>query len=388
MDDSPALPWLARPGARSWACGTAAPVRDGEVRAYHASLPGYVPTPLAEVPALAAELGAGRVFVKDESARLGLPAFKVLGASWAVRQVLAGPGPDGAAPPAAVPPGLAGLRALAARWPGLVLVAATDGNHGRAVARMARLCGAPARVFVPAVTEPAAGSAIAGEGAKVVRVTGSYDEAVAAARAWARNRPAAALVQDTAWPGYERVPGWIVEGYSTLFGELDAQLAAAGAGPAGLVAVPVGVGSLAQAAVAHYRAAGAAGPGGRTAVLSVEPDTAACLLASLRTGVLVPVPTAGTIMAGLNCGTVSSIAWPYLAGGLDAAVAVTDNAARRGAADLAAVGISSGPSGAASLAGVRAALTGPGSADRRSSLAVDSASVVVLLNTEAGYPAS
>jgi diaminopropionate ammonia-lyase len=384
MDDSPAPPWLARPGARSWACGSTAPVRDGEVRAYHASLPGYAATLLAEVPALAADLGAGRVFVKDESARLGLPAFKVLGASWAVRQVLAGPGPDGAAPPGAVPPGLPGLRALAARWPGLVLVTATDGNHGRAVARMARLCGAPARVFVPAVTEPAAGAAIAGEGAKVVRVTGSYDKAVAAARAWARDRPAAALVQDTAWPGYERVPSWIVEGYSTLFGELDAQLAAASAGPAALVAVPVGVGSLAQAAVAHYRA-GAAGPGGRTAVLSVEPDTAACLLASLRTGVPVSVPTAGTIMAGLNCGTVSSIAWPYLAGGLDAAVAVTDNAARRAAADLAAVGISSGPSGAASLAGVRAALTGPGSADRRSSLAVDSASVVVLLNTEAGH---
>jgi diaminopropionate ammonia-lyase len=382
MDDTQALPWLTRPGARSWSCGGSAPVLDGEVRAYHASLPGYAPTPLAEVPALAAELGARRVFVKDESARLGLSAFKVLGASWAVRQVLARHASDGTAPP----PGLAGLRALAAGWPDLVLVTATDGNHGRAVARMARLCGAPARVFVPAVTEPAAGAAIAGEGAKVVRVTGSYDKAVAAARAWARDRPAAALVQDTAWPGYERVPGWIVEGYSTLFGELDAQLAAAGAGPAALVAVPVGVGSLAQAAVAHYRA-GAAGPGGRTAVLSVEPDTAACLLASLRTGVPVSVPTAGTIMAGLNCGTVSSIAWPYLAGGLDAAVAVTDNAARRAAADLAAVGISSGPSGAASLAGVRAALTGPGSADRRSSLAVDSASVVVLLNTEAGHPA-
>jgi diaminopropionate ammonia-lyase len=77
------------------------------VRAYHARLPGYAPTPLAEVPALAAELGVGRVFVKDESARLGLPAFKVLGASWAVRQVRAGPGPDGAAPPATPPPGLA-----------------------------------------------------------------------------------------------------------------------------------------------------------------------------------------------------------------------------------------------------------------------------------------
>ena len=259
---APVLPWLARPGARSWTCGSSGPVRDGEVRAYHASLPGYAPTPLAEVPALAAELGVGRVFVKDESARLGLPAFKVLGASWAVRQVLAGPGPDGAAP-ATPPPGLAGLRALAARWPGLVLVTATDGNHGRAVARMARLCGAPARVFVPAVTGPATRAAIAGEGAEVVEVAGSYDEAVAAARQWAEDRSAAALVQDTAWPGYEQVPGWIVEGYSTLFGELDAQLAAAGAGATALVAVPVGVGSLAQAAVAHYRDPGSAGRGGR-----------------------------------------------------------------------------------------------------------------------------
>ena len=112
MDDTQALPWLARSGARSWACGGSAPVRDGEVRAYHASLPGYAPTPLAEVPALAAELGVGRVFVKDESARLGLPAFKVPGASWAVRQVRAGPGPDGAAPPATLPPGWLWIRRL------------------------------------------------------------------------------------------------------------------------------------------------------------------------------------------------------------------------------------------------------------------------------------
>ena len=332
MDDSPALPWLARPGARSWSCGSSAPVRDGEVRAYHASLPGSAPTPLAEVPALAAELGAGRVFVKDESARLGLPAFKVLGASWAVRQVLARHGPGGTAPP----PGVAGLRALAAGWPDLVLVTATDGNHGRAVARMARLCGAPARVFVPAVTEPATRAAIAAEGAEVVQVAGGYDEAVAAARQWAQDRPTAALVQDTAWPGYEQVPGWIVEGYSTLFAELDAQLAAARAGPPALVAVPVGVGSLAQAAVVHYRSAveqdGVTGEGcpGRgqnsaprepssvTAVLSVEPVAAACLLASLRAGTRVSIPTAGTVMAGLNCGTVSSLAWPVLASGLDA----------------------------------------------------------------------
>ena len=401
----PPLPWLARPQARSWTCGTPESVRSGEVRAYHAGLPGYAPTPLAEIPALAAELGVGRVFVKDESSRLGLPAFKVLGASWAVRQVLAGTPagePAGAAPPAAAPDGLAGLRELAARRPGLVFVTATDGNHGRAVAWMARLSGAPARVFVPAEAGPAARAAIASEGAEVIRVDGSYDEAVGTARQWAQEHPGAALVQDTAWPGYEQVPGWIVEGYSTLFAELDAQLV--GAGPPGLVVVPVGVGSLAQAAVAHYRAADAGGRGqvtaagrpGRgqnsaprqpssvTAVLSVEPDTAACLLASLRAGKPVTVPNANTIMAGLNCGTISSIAWPYLAGGLDAAVAVTDDAARRAAADLAASGISSGPSGAASLAGARAALTGRGSADRRAALAAESESVIVLLSTEAG----
>ena len=402
MDDSRILPWLARPAAQSWACGSSPPVRDGEVRAYHASLPGYAPTPLTEVPALAAELGVGRVLVKDESVRLGLPAFKVLGASWAVRQVLAAPGPDGAAAPASHPPGVAGLRALAARWPGLVLVTATDGNHGRAVAQMARLCGAPARVFLPAVIGPAARAAIAGEGAEVVRVAGSYDDAVAEARQWAQGHQGAALVQDTAWPGYEQVPGWIVDGYSTLFGELDAQLTAAGAGPAALVAVPVGVGSLAQAAVVHYRSAAGRGgvtaegcpgrgqnsaprePSSLTSVLSVEPVAAACLLASLRAGTRVSIPTAGTVMAGLNCGTVSSLAWPVLASGLDAAVAVTDDAASRAAADLAAAGISSGPSGAASLAGVRAALTGEGSADRRRAIGVESASMIVLLSTEAG----
>ncbi|HEY2307768.1 MAG TPA: diaminopropionate ammonia-lyase [Streptosporangiaceae bacterium] len=388
----PSLPWLARPQGRSWTCGIPEQVRSGAVRAFHASLPGYAPTPLTEVPSLARELGAGRVFVKDESSRLGLPAFKVLGASWAIHQLLTdSPGrekiaptdPPGATDPAsATPPdALADLRTATARHPGLIFVTATDGNHGRAVARMARLTAAPARVFVPAVTALATRAAIASEGAEVTQIDGSYDEAVTAARQWAHDHPGAALVQDTAWPGYEQVPTWIVEGYSTLFAEIDSQLAAAGAGRPALVAVPVGVGSLAQAAVMHYR-----GQGDVTAVLSVEPDTAACLLASLRAGRPTTIPTANTIMAGLNCGTISSIAWPYFNGGLDAAVAVPDDAARRAAADLTAVGISSGPSGASSLAGARAALTGPGSTDRRAALAVDPASVIVLLSTEAAHP--
>src|SRR5215472_2816424 len=108
-NDGPAgqLPWLARPGARSWTCGIPEHVRSGAVRAFHASLPGYAPTPLTEVPALAGELGVARVFVKDESSRLGLPAFKVLGASWAIHQFLTGsatsaPAASGAASPDAL----------------------------------------------------------------------------------------------------------------------------------------------------------------------------------------------------------------------------------------------------------------------------------------------
>ncbi|MEV0148364.1 MULTISPECIES: diaminopropionate ammonia-lyase [unclassified Nonomuraea] len=351
--------WFSRPAARTWRCAPA----PAEVRDFHAALPGYAPTPLAELPALAAELGVGRVFVKDESSRLGLPAFKALGASWAVHRALAErAAADGGAPAGPV-----------------TLVTATDGNHGRAVARMARLMGQRAHVFVPQGVHPEAAAAIAAERAELTRVAGPYDEAVRLAAETAA-APGALLVQDTAWPGYERVPGWIVEGYSTLLAEIDTQLAAAGVARPDLVAVPVGVGSLAQAVVTHYRSR----PGGHApALLAVEPETAACVLHSLTRGEPVSVVTGETTMAGLNCGTPSSIAWPYLRGGLDAAVAVTDADSARAAGDLAALGISSGPCGAASLAGVRAALTDDGDGGgRRAALGLGPASVLVLLSTE------
>ncbi|WP_306511248.1 MULTISPECIES: pyridoxal-phosphate dependent enzyme [Streptomyces] len=330
-----------RPAARDWTCP---PVPD-EVRAFHASLPGCTPTPLIELPTVAAELGVARLFVKDESSRLGLPAFKALGASWAIHRILAtADGP-------------------------LTLVTATDGNHGRAVSRMARLLGQRAHVLVPKGVWPGAVDAIAREGAQVTRVDGPYDEAVRRAAAVAED-PGAVLVQDTAWPGYEEIPGWIVEGYSTLFAEIDSQLAAGGVELPDLVAVPVGVGSLAQAAVTHYRSRRTRGP----RLLSVEPEAASCVLASLVHGRPMSVTTGDTIMAGLNCGTPSSIAWPFLRGGLDAAVAVSDADSVRASHDLAALGVASGPCGAASFAGIRAAV--------EQGLVLERASTAVLLNTE------
>ncbi|MFC3890624.1 diaminopropionate ammonia-lyase [Lentzea rhizosphaerae] len=334
--------WYCSPAARDWtgplAPGTAA-------QDFHRSLPGYAPTPLVAVPEIAAELGVGRVLVKDESARLGLPAFKVLGASWACHQVLT-------------------------RQPGVSLVTATDGNHGRAVARTAAHFGVGATVFVPEVTLAGTIALIAGEGAEVVRVDGDYDAAVRRAAEFSE-RSGRALVQDTAWDGYEEVPAWIVEGYRTLLEEIDAELGE----PPDLVVVPVGVGSLAEAVVRHHRRPGVSHPG----VLAVEPGTAACLVASLSAGRPVTVPTEATVMAGLNCGTVSGSAWPVLHAGCDAAVAVTDDEALRAVEDLDRLGVSSGPSGAATLAGLRAALTDPG---RRAALALASDAVVVLLSTE------
>jgi diaminopropionate ammonia-lyase len=334
--------WYSAPGARGWT----APPPAGNARGFHASLPGYAPTPLHSLPHLATELGVGRVLVKDESCRLGLPAFKVLGASWACRQVL-------------------GERA------GATLVTATDGNHGRAVARMAAHFGVGATVFVPAVMHAETAALIQGEGASVAWVDGDYDEAVRRAAAFAEERPGRALVQDSAWSGYERVPAWIVEGYQTLLDEVDDQL---GRAP-DLVAVPVGVGSLAEAVLRHYRQPNR----GRPSIVCIEPDTAACVLASLTAGTPTSVATAGTVMAGLNCGTVSSSAWPVLRDGCDAAIAISDEDALRAVADLDRLGVSSGPSGAATLAGARVALT---QANRRATLGVNGDSVVVLLSTE------
>ncbi|MFF1818735.1 pyridoxal-phosphate dependent enzyme [Kribbella sp. NPDC058245] len=311
-----------------------------EVLAFHQSVPTYRPTPLTSVPALAAELRVGQVLVKDESQRLGLPAFKALGAWWAID------------------------RALQERPGPVELVTATDGNHGRAVARRASMLGLRAQVFVPDMVPEVAIAAIRDEGATVSVVPGSYDAAVAEAAAYAVGERL--LIQDSAWPGYEVVPQLIVDGYSTLFREIAAA--------PDLVVVPMGVGSVAQAAVTHFRSEAPA-----PMMLGVEPSAAACVTASLLAGELLSIPTSKTVMAGLNCGTPSTLAWPVLRSGLDHAITVEDDEALQASADLGTAGISSGPSGAAALAGLRAA---------RSRLALGPDSTVILISTEAGPAAA
>jgi len=359
---APSVLWASRPGARTW---KSQPVRRKATQ-FHASMPGYRPTPLVELPELATELGVGAVFVKDESDRLGLPAFKILGASWAVNCALSQR--SGFDEPAR------SLTELRERSAPVTLVSATDGNHGRALGRMAALLGLAARIYVPAGTAQQTVEAITREGAQVAQTDLIYDEVVWAAASSTAGHRGDLLVQDTAWRGYEQIPQWIVEGYGTLFGEIAAELDEP---RVQLIAVPTGVGSLLQAALQHYRDPALEQ---QPALLAIEPVTAGCITTSLAADRPVSVDTSEpTIMAGLNCGSVSTIAWPAIRDGLDAGVAVTDDQASAAMHRLNQLGVAAGPCGGAALAGVRTVLD---DSDRRAALAISEDSALVLISTD------
>lgn len=337
-------------------------MRDARL-AFHRSLPGYAVTPAHDMPELAAALGVARVAVKDESSRLGLPAFKMLGASWAVYRCLAELCQDRPAPT------LEALAECTAALGSVSLVTATDGNHGRAVARMAAYLGLSATVLIPDVVSAEAINAVRSEGADVEVVPLPYDETVAEAARRADQAPdgiTRLLVQDTSWPGYETVPQWIVEGYATLFDEATEQI---GTGPV-LMVVPAGVGSLAHAAALHSMRH----PTWRA--VTVEPDVAPCIAASLAAGTAVSTGTGVTTMAGLNCGTPSTLALPDLLATLEGGIWVTDAEAAEATATLSEYGVDAGACGSASLAAVRHLVAADASA-----LTPDT--TVLLLNTEA-----
>lgn len=193
---------LTPAAARGWTHEGSRASNEAAVLAFHETLPGYGPTPLRALPAVARELGLGHVLVKDESSRFGLPAFKVLGASWAVYRAvgwhLGVPVADGQIAMAEL-----GARA---RRAGLEIVTATEGNCGRAIARMAALMGVPARVLVPAYMPEATRALIRGESAEVVVVDGaSYDDLIPLLTEEAEDRDTV-LVLDVGFEGYTDIP--------------------------------------------------------------------------------------------------------------------------------------------------------------------------------------
>ena len=326
----------------------AVPAPSDEATEFHRRLPGYAPTPLRDLGDLAEELGVAAVLVKDESDRLGLPAFKILGASWATE------------------------RAMRERPQTRTLIAASAGNHGRAVARAAALRGMACRVYLPARALEVRREAIAAEGAELVVVDGTYEQAVEAA-AVAAAEPGVALIADIGDAGPAQ---WVIDGYQTLFAEAAAEAAY------DLMLVPVGVGSLAAAAARHGARQGAR-------VVGVEPVSAACLGASLAAGSPAAVSTPGTTMAGLDCAEVSPAAWPTLRSGIAGTVSVTDDEAAAASRRLSEAGLAIGESGAAALAGLRALKADPLCSGLRDQLDVgdDTRALVIASEGITGAPA-
>ena len=336
--------FLANP-RRDRSASSDLPVPVPRATAFHRGLDDYAVTSLTESPELAEAMHVRRVALKVEKERFGLPAFKILGASWAAERLLEGRDTEG-----------------------ITLVTATDGNHGRGVARVARMRGLRAHILLPAGSAQARIDAIAGEGAQVEIVDGSYDDAVRKAAAMADETHV--VLSDTSWPGYEEVPGWVVEGYETIFAEADEQLA--GEQP-DVALIPIGVGSLAVAAAAHW-------PGDSPRLVGVEPTSAACALESIRAGEPVSVPGPhDSIMAGLNAGRVSERAWPVLRDRYDAFCTIDDAWAEDGMRRLAEIGVNAGE---VSGGTVGAALAICGDDGAREALAIDEDSSLFLLLTE------
>ena len=319
--------------------------------------PGYAPTPLHALPGLAASLGIATLHYKDEGPRFGLGSFKALGGAYAVAR-LATAHPDPRT---------------------LTVTCATDGNHGRSVAWGAQRAGCRCVIFVHAGVSAARVEAIEQYGAEVRRVPGNYDDSVrhaantAAAEGWT-------VVSDTSYPGYTDLPRQVMLGYAVLAEEAIVQ--SGGAAPTHLF-LQGGVGGFAAAVLAHYwERYGAVRP----CTVVVEPDRAACLLASARAGRRQTVHgDLDTVMAGLACGEPSLLAWEILRCGADAFMSIPDAhaldamraLAQPPAGDPAIVG---GESGVAGLAGLRALAGDPVA---RSGIALNASSRVLVIGTEA-----
>jgi diaminopropionate ammonia-lyase len=332
---------------------------------------GYAPTPLRDLPEWAASAGVAVIRTKDEASRFGLGSFKALGGAYAVANLLGDALARQGIAPSATSADLVSGRYRAATEK-LTVTCATDGNHGRSVAWGASRFHCRCVIFVHEAVNQARVDAIAAYGAEVRRVPGTYDDAVRAAARQAETE-GWLVAADTSWPGYTEVPRDIMQGYRIMADEAADQWT----GPAPThVFVQGGVGGAAAAVSVHMRQSFRPTP----RLIVVEPDRAACLLASAENG----APTAiggdlDTVMAGLACGEPSLLAWEELGRAATAFLAIPDEAATEIVRLLADRGIEAGESGVAGLAGCMLGAMDP---TNRKILELGPESRVLVFNTE------
>jgi len=343
---------------------------------FHRRLPDYREGPLVEAPQLAKALGVANVFVKVESSRFGLPSFKVLGASLstypALREQL-GPMPrDGLL-------SFESLQGWASPLRPLTLMAATDGNHGRAVARVARWFGLDARIFVPSFVSSERCQAIEAEGAKLIILDGVYDASVDAALESSQS-DGSLLISDTARSALDVVPQLVAAGYTTGFAEAEEQLSQSGDDSIDAVSVQAGVGGLASACTSWARHTRR---GRSPHVIVTESELAPCVITALAAGEPMTVSADQiSAMSVIQCGTVSLTAFASLQAGVSCCLAIEDSWATTAVSELGSCGIRTSPSGAAGAAGLLAAFTGPLAGPVRQHLGVSSDARLLVVATE------
>ena len=354
-----------------------------QARRFHRQIPGYRISPLKGLTNLAERLGLGGIWVKDESARLNLRSFKVLGGSYAIYQLIR------------ERLGITDRELsfsdlthgdLRDRLGDLTFAAATDGNHGRGVAWSAAQMGFKSVIYVHKLTSPARIQAIQQNGAKVVIIDGTYDDAVRQVNEDAQKH-GWQVVSDTAWEGYEDIPRWVMQGYTTMLSEAQEQLAAQGIVKPTHIFVQAGVGSLAAATLGFYaNLFGEERPYG----VVVEPTKAACLYLSAKIADGNPHNFDGeldTIMAGLACGEPNPLAWQVLQQVADIFAICPDYVAAKGmrvygvplAGDPFIV---SGESGAVTLGALMYTMEYAGAHGLRQRLNLGLDSQVLLINSE------
>jgi diaminopropionate ammonia-lyase len=345
-----------------------------EVERFLGNRENHVVTPLRALPALAQELGVEAIYIKDEGLRLGLGSFKALGGSYAVIRLVLGAASDRLGRVVDVSalqtPHVHGIAAT------MTFACATDGNHGRSVAQGAKLVGAKAVVFVHSGVSEERVAAIARFGAEMVRVAGSYDDSVEEA-ARVADKNGWTIVSDTSWPGYERIPALVMQGYTAMVREALRQLPELPTH----VFVQAGVGGVAAAVAGHLAIALADQP----KFVVVEPARAACVYESARAGRPVKIDQGEpTVMAMLECYEPSLIAWRVLSRVADGFMTVEEEDAVAAMKQLARPieddpAIIAGESGGVGLAGLTRALADH---DAREALGLGPQSRIFLINTE------
>ena len=353
-----------------------------KIRRFHRQLPGYRMSPLKGLSNLAARLGLGGIWVKDESARLDLQSFKVLGGSYAIYKLIQKRlgREDQELSFADLTNGT-----IRKKLGDITFAAATDGNHGRGVAWSASQMGFKSVIYVHKLTSQGRIQAIEQSGARVVVVDGNYDDAVRQVDQDAQ-RNGWEVVSDTSWEGYEDIPKWVMQGYTTMFSEAQEQLAAQGLSQPTHILVQAGVGSLAAATIGFYH--NLFGDSIQSCV--IEPTKAACLYRSALEEDGMPHTVEGdldTIMAGLACGEPNPIAWEILKDRADYFAICPDYVAAMG---MRVYGVPlqgdpvviSGESGAVTLGALMYIMQHATGREFREQLGLGTESQVLLINTE------